>query len=365
MPWPDAPFIEALADASGGNKKTPQNAYLATGTLPIVDQGKLPIAGYTDDETCAVRGELPVIVFGDHTRTLKYVNFRFAMGADGVKVLRPREGWSPKYLFHFLKYADLPAAGYSRHFKFLKELHIPKPPIAEQRRIADILDHADALLFKRHESIALLDDLAESIFLDIFGNPLRNERGWPIHKLHELADTTSGGTPDRSVSANFGGDVPWVKSGELHGGVVRSTEETLTAQGLAGSSARLLPPGTILLAMYGATAGAVALLAMHAATNQAVCGISLRPPTQGPYLVGALRLMSSHLLAARTGGAQPNLSQSLIKNLDIPLPPTELQLRYVDALDGLDRTRQRFVEAHAISIQLSNALSQRAFRGKL
>ena len=143
--WPLVPFAEALTDVSAGNVKTPQSSYLDEGLLPVVDQGRGLIAGYTNDAGAAYRGELPVIVFGDHTRAVKYVDFPFSMGADGVKVLRARPGWSPKFLYHHLRQVELPAAGYSRHFKFLRELSIPRPPIDEQRRRTDLLDSVGAL----------------------------------------------------------------------------------------------------------------------------------------------------------------------------------------------------------------------------
>jgi type I restriction enzyme S subunit len=168
--WPAVPFGEALTDASGGNRKTPQSEYLPRGLLPVVDQGKAFIAGYTNDESRAYKGDLPVIVFGDHTRAVKYVDFPFSRGADGVKILHAQPGWSTKFLYHYLTQVELPLAGYSRHFKFLKDITVPRPPLDEQRRIADLLDRADALRAPREQSLALLDSLTDSLFFAIFGH---------------------------------------------------------------------------------------------------------------------------------------------------------------------------------------------------
>ncbi len=169
-------FAEVIEDVSGGNPKLPQSAFAAAGSIPVIDQGQRHIAGYTDDESLKCRVELPVIVFGDHTRTLKYVDFPFVMGADGVKVLRVRDGWDAKYVFHYLRWRDLPSAGYSRHYKFLRELWVPKPADSEQRRIAAVLDKADALRVKRQQALDRLDALQQSIFLDMFGDPGTNPR---------------------------------------------------------------------------------------------------------------------------------------------------------------------------------------------
>ncbi|GAB2870868.1 hypothetical protein GCM10027074_43120 [Streptomyces deserti] len=168
MTWESVPFLEAAQDVSSGNAKVPKSEYLPSGALAVVDQGQGLIAGFTDDVHLVHRSTPPVIVFGDHTRAVKFVDFPFAMGADGVKVLSAQQGFDPKYLYWFLSSVDIPSAGYSRHFKFLKDITVVKPPLQEQRRIAAVLDQVDALRTKRRQSIALLEDLAQSIFLNMF-----------------------------------------------------------------------------------------------------------------------------------------------------------------------------------------------------
>ncbi len=159
------PFLDVFKDASGGNIKTPQKELLEEGKIPVVDQGQQLVAGYVNERARVCRATPPVIVFGDHTRAIKYVDFEFAMGADGTKVLVPKIEAHPKFLFYALRAINLPNAGYSRHYKFLKETEIPLPPLAEQKRIAGILDAADALRAKRREALAQLDTLLQSTFL--------------------------------------------------------------------------------------------------------------------------------------------------------------------------------------------------------
>lgn len=105
------PFLDAVEDVSRGNQKIPQRDFLPAGDLAIIDQGASPIAGYTNDTSTRVRTEPPVLVFGDHTRVFKYVNHPFAMGADGVKVLRVRNGFDSRFVYRFLASVDLPDAG--------------------------------------------------------------------------------------------------------------------------------------------------------------------------------------------------------------------------------------------------------------
>jgi type I restriction enzyme, S subunit len=184
--WRQEPFDAVIADESGGNVKTPQREFLASGRYPIVDQGKDLIAGYTDHHSRLCRAALPVIVFGDHTRCFKYVDFPFCIGADGVKVLRPRIEADVKYLYHYLRQLRLTEGGYARHFKYLKRSRIVLPPLREQRWIAEILDKADALRAKRRAAIAQLEMLTQSIFLDMFGDPTTNPNKWSTCRLKEI-----------------------------------------------------------------------------------------------------------------------------------------------------------------------------------
>src|SRR4051812_5081673 len=114
--WKKLTFLEVFEDVSGGNIKTPQSEYLKEGLIPVVDQGKALIGGFTDETERVCKTKPPVIIFGDHTRIIKYVDFPFAMGADGVKVLKPKNKENVKYLFYYLSAMQLPDAGYDRHY---------------------------------------------------------------------------------------------------------------------------------------------------------------------------------------------------------------------------------------------------------
>lgn len=148
-----------------------------------------------------------------------------------------------------------------------------------------------------------------------------------IVKLGDVAETTSGGTPQRGIARFYGGDIPWVKSGELPDGLILETEETITEEGLANSSAKLLPNGTLLIAMYGATVGKIGILGMQAATNQAVCAITPRDDLDRNYLFYWLLKIRRSLVEASFGGAQPNISQTVVREIELPLPELEEQHR--------------------------------------
>lgn len=251
------------------------------------------------------------------------------------------------------------AMGATLNKKSLAQIRVPLLPLAEQRRIAAILDHADALRAKRRQVLTHLAALPGSVFRTAFADVA------DVARLGDVATTTSGGTPNRSVPANYGGGIPWVKSGELHAGLVTETEETISTQGLSSSSAKLLPTGTVLLAMYGATAGVVGRLGMDAATNQAICAITPGPSLDPEYLIAALRAQTDQLVAKASGGAQPNLSQGIIRDILIPLPSLEEQQQFSRQVDAIAAQRSNLVGSQTMNHELFASLQARAFRGEL
>ncbi len=133
--WEQLSFDEAVEPISDEGKRVDQRDYQPSGALPVIDQGEDFIGGYTDDLSKAYAGPLPVVIFGDHTRRVKLVNERFAVGAQGVKMLRPREGWDSRFFAYLLPTLPIPNRGYSRHYQFVRKLSFPRPDLEEQQRI--------------------------------------------------------------------------------------------------------------------------------------------------------------------------------------------------------------------------------------
>jgi type I restriction enzyme S subunit len=156
---------------------------------------------------------------------------------------------------------------------------------------------------------------------------------WTWVKLGDVCKTTSGGTPSRKNAAYFTGDIPWVKSGELSDGIIASVEERITEEAVANSSAKLFPTGTLLIALYGATAGKLGILKEDATTNQAVCAIFPPKNLDTKYLFWYLRFVRSGLVAQAIGGAQPNISQGILRALPIPVAPLDQQKSIVAEIE--------------------------------
>lgn len=160
-------------------------------------------------------------------------------------------------------------------------------------------------------------------------------KGWTIVKLGDICFTTSGGTPSRKVPKFYSGNIPWVKSGELDKGLILDTEEKITEEAIQNSSAKIFPVGTLLIALYGATVGKLAFLGVPAATNQAVCGIYESKAIDSHLLYYFLLYQRGNLIKQSIGGAQPNISQGIIKDLSVPLAPLNEQKRILAKLEQL------------------------------
>jgi type I restriction enzyme S subunit len=193
---------------------------------------------------------------------------------------------------------------------------------------------------------------------------------WVEKQLGDIADTTSGGTPDRKNPNYYGGTVPWVKSGELEDSFIFETDEQPTSEGLKNSSAKFFPAGTLLMAMYGATVGKTAILKIPAATNQAVCAIFPRNGSASTDFVRyALIHQRPEILKQRYGGAQPNISQQIIRNFIIPVPPLSEQRRIAAVLGLVQRAIEQHERLIALTTELKKALLHKLFteglRGEL
>lgn len=158
--WVKLPVL--YENVTSSDKKIPQKNYLQEGVYSIIDQGKDLVGGYTNDKKYIYDGELPVIIFGDHTRTVKYVDFEFTQGADGVKVLKPSKSIMPKYLYYCIKNLNMVDLGYRRHFPLFPKYYAPLAPLEEQKRIVDIIEKQFAKLDEARDLIQKsLDSFAD------------------------------------------------------------------------------------------------------------------------------------------------------------------------------------------------------------
>lgn len=178
--------FEACINKTPKPKQVKTEEYNSGTKYPIVSQEDKLISGYYDDESYVFHIDSPVVIFGDHTRVLKYVDFDFVVGADGVKIISPKQELDAKFLLYYLRWYKIPNLGYSRHYKLLKKLNVPLPPKSTQLTIVSELDKINELIRLKKEQLKDYDNLAQSIFYEMFGDPVENGKGWEVKKLGEV-----------------------------------------------------------------------------------------------------------------------------------------------------------------------------------
>ncbi len=192
---------------------------------------------------------------------------------------------------------------------------------------------------------------------------------WKNTTIGAICETTSGGTPDRDREDYYGGNISWLKSGELEDGRITQAEESISQTGLENSSAKIIPKDTLLIALYGATAGKVGVLKFESAVNQAICAITTPQNLRDDFLFYYLIYFRNDLRAKRSGGAQLNLSQGKIKSTTIPLPPLGEQQRIVAKIEELfsklDSGISELEEAKAQANGYRKAILEQAIWGVL
>ncbi|EAH8444923.1 restriction endonuclease subunit S [Campylobacter coli] len=263
------------------------------------------------------------------------------------------------------------------------EIIYPKD-IKEQERIVGILDESFA---KIDESIKILeqdllnlDELMQSALQKAF-NPLKDNakenyklpQGWEWKNLGEIANTSSGGTPSRNKKEYWeNGNIKWLKSGELNDGYIDFIEENITEEAIKNSSAKIFQKGTLLIAMYGATAGKLGILNLDSTTNQAICAFLHKDKNikfLEKFLFYFLFFLRDKIIKDSFGGAQPNINQTYIKNLQIPLPPIKEQEQIASHLDELSSHVKNLKQNYQAQIkdlqELKNSLLDKAFKGNL
>lgn len=324
-------------------KQVKTSEYSSGTKYPIISQEDKLISGYYDDESYVFHIDSPVVIFGDHTRVLKYIDFDFVVGADGVKIISPQKDLNAKFLLYYLQWYKIPNLGYSRHYKLLREIKIPLPPQSTQLAIVSELDKINELIRLKKEQLKDFDNLAQSLFYEMFGDPVENEKGWEVKKLGDISSIGTGSTPNRKNKDFYkNGTYPWVKSTEVCNLPIYSVEEYITEEALKNSNCTLYPPNTILMAMYGQgkTRGQIGLLKIEACTNQAVAAIMpTKEVVDEIFLSQHLMLMYEHIRNMARGGNQANLNLSIVKSIQIFLPPLSLQRLFAQRIEQIEREK--------------------------
>ncbi len=189
--WGVLAFEESFNKQKSKQSKIPASKFKNKGKFPIIDQGRDLISGYTDNDELLYNGNLPLIIFGDHTLCVKYVDFQFAVGADGTKLLIPNnQRFSPKFLFYTILGKNRKSEGYKRHFSKLRKQFFQCPGINEQQKIAEILSSADQVIQKVNEEITLTEKLKKGLMQTLLAKGIGHTK-FKITEIGEIPEEWS------------------------------------------------------------------------------------------------------------------------------------------------------------------------------
>jgi type I restriction enzyme, S subunit len=245
-------------------------------------------------------------------------------------------------------------------------VEIPTPGRAEQKKIAECLSSVDELVAAQARKVGALKTHKKGLMQQLFPREgetqprlrfpeFQNAAEWVSDSLGATFETTSGGTPSRTEKAYWNGDIPWITTSLVDFQVICSAEEFISAEGMANSSAKLFPKGTVLMAMYGQgkTRGQVALLGIEAATNQACAAILPRKGIDPYFVFTNLAARYDEIRGMSNSGGQENLSQGLIREIQFAFPPEEAEqrkvtscLRSLDALIAAEAQKLEALKTH-------------------
>ena len=310
--------------------------YSLGGTIPIVDQGQSLIAGYTDNVSLKI-GEGPYIVFGDHTRAVKWIDFPFAVGADGTKVLKAKSGILSKYLYYTMANLDITDRGYNRHWTIVRDIRIPVPPLEVQREIVHVLDkftQLEAELKAELEARRRQYEHYRRLQMAFDDNVPRIELG-------VLVEVRSGwGFPNAEQGAAEG-ELPFYKVSDMNlpgnETVMSNSNNYVSASTARKLGVRPAPAGSVIFPKIGAAVATnkKRLLSVPSAYDNNVMGLIPGPRVTSKFLYHWLQTFDLSRLA-NDSGAVPSIRKSEAERVLVPMPAYSEQVRIASLLDKFE-----------------------------
>ena len=229
------------------------------------------------------------------------------------------------------------------YFKDYGKEKIPVPPIETQEAIVSELNQLKELIGQKESQLNDFDNLERSLFVEMFGDPIENNKGWASMKLGDLTEVGTGSTPDRNNESYYIGNNPWIKSTEVCNCAIFDVQEHISDEALKETNCTLYPVNTILMAMYGQgkTRGQVAIMKLVACTNQAVAAILPSKNLEPDYLYQHLRLMYDNIRSMARGGNQANLNLSLVKSIKVMVPPNNMQQQFCERVNAIEQQKHQ------------------------
>lgn len=358
----------------------PRDGYVRMLQIRDFTQDKAEHVGYVKDTKKLNKCEEDDILIGRYGASVGKILTGLA-GAYNVAIIKTipnEELLSKRYLYYVLTGTDFQnfilnigaraaQAGFNKSDLSFFKLHIPTS-LEDQERIANVLENVRKLIKKRETSIDLCNRFLKMKFLELFGDPVQNEKGWKQKPINKLTKVRTGGTPSRKREQEFyNGKIPWAKTTEVNGSLIHDTQEKITDLAIKESNCKVYPENTILVAMYGQgkTRGNVGLLKIKAATNQACAALLPSDNINQLFLFYALKYSYSFLRSLARGGNQENLNLKIVGDLQMILPDRQLQDIYERIVDKIDILMVHYTKNYILLNELYSSLGKKALKGEL
>ncbi len=360
--WITKPFLECIENVTYSTKIN-KKEFLPKGRFPIISQEENFINGYWENESDVYKVEKPVVIFGDHTKILKFIDFNFVLGADGVKILKPREFLIPKFFYYFLYSSKLPDLGYARHFKLLKELIVSIPPLPEQQRIVDILDQSFAAIDQAIENTEKNLINAKELFLyglyQLFSNYARTSSD---RFIGDVSNVIAGQSPEGKYYNNNGTGLPFYQGkkeftdkflGKPTTWTTKITKEALENDILMSVRAPVGP--------------------VNIATEKICIGRGLSAIRPSKYVLRDYLfyffISNKEKLVGNSGAVFNSINKTQIEKIQIPVPPINKQHEFVNLVALLSNRVQNLDSVYSkkknLLIELKQSILHKAFSGDL
>ncbi len=339
-------FTDIFTDVTKQGRKLPTSDYLEAGLHPIIDQGQSLIAGYTNEEH-GLFTDVPAIIFGDHTRAIKYIETPFFLGADGVKVLKANiDNANYRFLYYALCSVIIPDTGYNRHFKWLKEAEIPIYPSEKQQQIVEILDKIHLLISRHRQQLAKLDELVKARFIELFGDPVANPKEWPVCELSEHISFLTSGSRGWAQYFTENGEYFITIKNVKNCRITLDDVQHIVPPDNAEAKRTRVQEGDLLISItadLGRTGVVTKEIAEYGGyINQHLTCIRLNKDIVRPLYVAYYmesEAGKSQFQAKNQSAVKAGLNFNSINSLRLMVPPIELQDRFISFVEQTDKSK--------------------------
>ena len=335
--------------------------------VPVLTAGKSFVLGYTNDkDNIFPKEQLPVIIFDDFTTDCKYVDFPFKVKSSAMKILHPINNANAKFLYYYMTQIKFDNTLHKRYWiSEYSQLLIKELSDVEQNDFVKKMSRIEVLINIRSEQIKNCNKLIKSQFVEMFGDPNFNEKKWITGTVNDIGLCVAGATPSTAIKEYWeNGTIPWLSSGEVNKGRIYETDTKISQKGYDNASTKLVPPKTVLIAMagQGKTRGLSAIAEIELCTNQSVCSIVNNDKVNPEYLLYFFKMQYLELRNASTSSeGRGGLNLKIIGNYKVMIPPVELQNKFANIAEQIDKQKFEFEKSLKKLEELQASLMQEYF----